>query len=348
MIISNVQFIRPAGNVCRGKGESSSTLGIRSGSFLLALLAAILAVGGLVAASPAPGAGILALPPPDFTLDVSVSQSDRTVTYTIQFENVGDGLAEVVILRDVLPPGSTYLGDPADLVDGVWTRQYEDLPPGSYVALVPIELPEGVQDGDSVVNLVELEYQGYGAPVTTKTYEHEFRAVLPASPTVRIPTWVVAAPVAVAGMALAGFAVYRYHQRPRFEQVFLMHNSGMLIHHWAADASPSRDIDILSGMFVILRDFVRDSFRDKGGLTELQFGDSRMFLAEGSHTIIAAVVRGNHTNGLPNQIQAAVRDFERRYGSELSDWSGAIERLPDAKSIVDRLLRGRYARGRAS
>ena len=107
-----------------------------------------------------------------------------------------------------------------------------------------------------------------------------------------------------------------------------MHNSGMLIHHWAANLSPHRDIDILSAMFVILKDFVRDSFREKsGGLTEFQFGDSRVFLAEGHRSILAAVVRGKHVNGLPGQFAAAVQDFERRSSEVLADWSGQLDVL---------------------
>ncbi len=73
-----------------------------------------------------------------------------------------------------------------------------------------------------------------------------------------------------------------------------------------------------------------------------------MFLYEGSHAILAAVVSGRHVNGLPMQIQAAVNDFEARQGPALANWSGSLERLSGAKEVVDALVSGQYVRGRAA
>lgn len=315
------------------------------------LLAGAFALLAALTAAPAPAsfpARVVVVPAPDFVLHVDVTQQALEITYTITFDNVGEGIARTVELRDELPEGSTYLGDPGDLVEGVWTRTYEDLGPGTYNETVAVRMPADAQDQDRVTNTVELLYAGYSGPAVTSTFTHEFAMALPRPPA-PVPMWVVAAPVGAATAGVGGLLVVRARRRPKFEQVFLMHNSGMLIHHWAASASPTRDIDILSGMFVILKEFVRDSFREKaGGLSELQFGDSRMFLAEGDHSILAAVVSGTNGNGTPAQIATAIRDFERTHGPTLTNWTGNVDRLPEARRVVEDLVRGRYVRGRAA
>ena len=312
----------------------------------IARVVAILAVAsgfaaGYAAASTGP------LPSPDFTLDVDIVQNGRVLTYTISFANVGTGPAQTVVLRDHLPQESAYLGDPVDLVEGVWMKTYEDVGPGSYSETVAVELLEDVADGDYAVNTVELEYAGYTGVSVAAVYELEYQISFQEAPAPAFPLWVAAAPALPALAAGGGFAIYRRRRSPKLEQIFLMHSSGMLIHHWAANVSPSRDIDILSGMFVILKEFVRDSFREKtGGLTELRFGDSRVFLAEGEHAILAAVVNGERVNGLPSQIQAAVQDFERRNAAGIVAWNGDLDLLSGASDVVDDLVHGRYGQWR--
>ena len=78
----------------------------------------------------------------------------------------------------------------------------------------------------------------------------------------------------------------------------------------------------------------------------MQFGESRLLIAEGTHSILAAVVRGERVNGMSAQIAAAIADFERRHGAALRDWDGRLERIPDARGIVDALVAGRYAHHR--
>ena len=283
-----------------------------------------------------------AIPAPDFTLRVDAEQDGRMITYTIHFENVGTSNASTVTLRDVFPEGAAYAGDPGDLVDGVWVKTYAAVAPGAYEETVTVELSAVVAHGDRVVNYVEIEYVGL-SQVVTKAYWHEMGVEFAPAPQPGFPALVAVAPLAGGAAAVAGFVAYRPRRRPQLEQVFLMHSSGMLIHHWAANVSPTRDLDILSGMFMIMKEFVRDSFREKkGGLTELQFGDSRIFLAEGRHAVLAAVASGRRVNGLPGEIASAVADFERIHGGALTGWVGRLDELPGAKSVVDGLVHGRY------
>lgn len=284
---------------------------------------------------------IPAPPATDIALSLDAVQDGRVVTYTIHFDNMGATNA-TVDLWDRLPAASTYLGDPADVVDGVWNETFENLPPGPHSVVLSVRMAEVVGDGDLVRNLVTMQYVSQGRLVV-KTYEHAFPMRFPPAPSAGLPFAVLAAPPLAIGGGIAGFAAYRRMRRPKIEQVFLMHRSGMLIHHWSVTPSPARDIDILSAMFVILKEFVRDILREKeGGLSELKFGDSHMLLAEGRHSVLATVVSGGRLNGLPGQIREAVRDFEARNGGSLPEWTGQLEVLDGAGDIVDDLVGGRY------
>lgn len=341
--------------MCLRAGDGSSlTPGSRLGVIVL-----LLALSGLgLSAAPGaaacsgfpPAATSMAMVPPrsmapptaDVELCVEARQDQRIVTYTIHFHNVG-GTFVTVDLRDRLPAGTEFLGDPMSVVDGVWNDTFEDLAPGPHSIDLAVGLNGSVADGDRIVNLVIMDYRSTGQRVK-KTYEHELVVVFSGDVTApTTPMWVLAAPLAAGAGGAAGVVAYVRMRRPRIEQVFLMHNSGTLIRHWAVNASPGRDIDILTAMFVVLKEFVRDSFREKqGGLSQVQFGDSHLLLAEGRHSVLATVVSGGRLNGLASHIDAAVKDFEGRNALTLPDWNGQVETLDGAGAVIDNLVLGRY------
>ncbi len=230
----------------------------------------------------------------------------------------------------------------------MWEREYEDLAPGAYNETVTVELPGSAGDGGRVVNRVHVEFKGYTGPWVTETYEHEFRISLPRGDA-PLPLWVVAVPAIPAAAGGAAFLAYRRRRRPGFEQVFLLDVAGRLIHYWGTNSAAANDPDLMSGMIVVLSEFVRDSFRREGaGLQELQIGDSRVFLTEGEHAVLATVVNGPQVKGLPAQMRAAMNDFEGRNLPYLADWTGRLDELQDAEAVVERLVSGKYANGWAS
>src|SRR5205809_155721 len=69
--------------------------------------------------------------------------------------------------------------------------------------------------------------------------------------------WAAAAGLGAAGVLGLGVYVTR---RARLEELYLMHDSGMLIRHWSRTQGMVHDSDIMSGMLIVLQEFVRDSF----------------------------------------------------------------------------------------
>ncbi|MGQ0796835.1 MAG: hypothetical protein ACT4OI_03055 [Methanobacteriota archaeon] len=143
------------------------------------------------------------------------------------------------------------------------------------------------------------------------------------------------------GAGVIGLTLY-VGRRARLEELYLMHDSGMLIRHWTRTQGAVRDTDIMSGMFIVLQEFVRDSFNDRqNNLERLRFGRKQVAMARGSHAVLAAVVRGRYLSGLPGKLRDAVADFEGHYADVLEDWDGTADRFPGVDIVAWRFMKSR-------
>src|SRR6266704_1505105 len=150
-----------------------------------------------------------------------------------------------------------------------------------------------------------------------------------------------AAAVGLGGAGVLGIGLYAM-RRARLEELYLMHDSGMLIRHWSRKQGIVHDSDIMSGMLIILQEFVRDSFDDRRGtLEQLRFGQRQVIMVRGEHTVLAAVIEGRYVNGLPRKLQLSVWEFERSHSDTLAKWDGNVALLPQADAIAQRFIRPR-------
>lgn len=150
-----------------------------------------------------------------------------------------------------------------------------------------------------------------------------------------------AAIAGLGGAGAIGLALY-VGRRAKLEELFLMHNSGTLIRRWSAANGHAHDADAVSGMLVVLQEFVRDSFDDRtNNLEQLRFGKQRVILVRGQHTIFAAVVHGRFLNDLPGRLQQSVWEFESSYADVLPRWDGDVNRFTRIDFLAQRFLRAR-------
>jgi hypothetical protein len=119
----------------------------------------------------------------------------------------------------------------------------------------------------------------------------------------------------------------------------------MLIRHWSRTNGTAHDSDIMSGMLIVLQEFVRDTWKSHQNedalLEQLRFGDQRVILARGAYAVLAAVVEGRYLNGLPRKLQRTVQEFERSNADRLADWNGNVDVFPSVDLIAEQFLHGR-------
>jgi OmpA family len=133
----------------------------------------------------------------------------------------------------------------------------------------------------------------------------------------------------------------------RVEQVFLIdRRTGLLLQHVKADSAAVPDAEMVSGMLTAIRDFARDSFRvsEADALETLQIGELSVWIEQGPHAILAAVIRG----AAPRELRAVLQDVIERvhvhYGEALRSFDGDNSPLESARAILETCVQAQYQR----
>jgi OOP family OmpA-OmpF porin len=132
----------------------------------------------------------------------------------------------------------------------------------------------------------------------------------------------------------------------RVEQVLLIdRRSGLLLQH-VTDGSPIQDADMVSGMLTAIRDFARDSFSvsDEESLDTLQVGELTVWIEQGPHAIVAAVIRGSAPVDLRTMLQEAIERLHAYFGEALRDFSGDTAPFEAVRPTLEACLRAQYRR----
>lgn len=131
----------------------------------------------------------------------------------------------------------------------------------------------------------------------------------------------------------------------RVEQVFLIaRDSGLLLQHVKNSAVTGSDADMVSGMLTAIRDFARDSFSvaEHDGLDAFRIGDLSVWIEQGPHAIVAAVVRGTAPPELRVRLQEAVEHVHARMGDTLAEFSGDAEPFEAVRPTLEGLLEAQF------
>lgn len=131
----------------------------------------------------------------------------------------------------------------------------------------------------------------------------------------------------------------------RVEQVLLIdRRSGLLLQHVSSDPNAIQDPDMISGMLTAIRDFSRDSFRvsDDDALDALRVGELTVWIEQGPHAILAAVVRGTPPRELRTALQEAIERIHAYYGEALRSFDGNAAAFETARGTLEDCLQSQY------
>lgn len=295
--------------------------------------------------------GSAAFPRSYFTLNVNITQRSPNVdfSFTLTDPNWGEYsnsslIAKSVNLTATFAPeldvdgraGGTWYANASNVGESVTFTKTLTLTSATQQELAAH--PDTTYYSTVYVNVTYTDSDG--------NFPRTIRATVPFALNYRPPQGPSFFPAAV-GMGLAGAGVVGLGlfvvRRARLHEIYLMHDSGMLIRHWTRETGVVHDSDIMSGMLIVLQDFVRDTWARTSDdeLEELTFGDQRVILARGRHTVLAAVVQGRYLNGLPRKLRQAVAEFEDSHETVLADWNGNVDLFPRADDIANRFLKRR-------
>jgi OOP family OmpA-OmpF porin len=131
----------------------------------------------------------------------------------------------------------------------------------------------------------------------------------------------------------------------RVEQIFLIHKkTGLLLQHVVAPEAAMQDPDMVSGMLSAIQDFVRDSFHASQGetLNTLQVGELQVWVEQGPHAILAAVIRGNPPQALLVMMKERLEEAHRRFGLALDRFEGNAAPFEAFRDELAQCLEARY------
>ena len=270
------------------------------------------------------------IPRPSLRAALAGTQIEDRVEYVLSLENRGGIVAVNIRIDGALPPGLTS----AETGETAVHMELSDLAAGSSTQLRFVaRIDPGMAEQSAASVTVDVLYR---APGGTDDYTTVATSDLTIGPRGGPSPLLFVAAAAAAALLILGYAWRLRAQSVRIDQLYLLHDSGMLIRHYTNGNGLQKDGDIMSGMLIILQEFVRDSFNDpRGSLEEVRFGDRRVLMARGDHSILAAVVSGRRLNGLPAKLGRAVGEFERVQGAALAAWDGNLARL-DAADVAFR------------
>ena len=207
-------------------------------------------------------------------------------------------------------------------------------------------LPTNSSAGESLLIRLVFAYEDYDRrPVPSITLD----AAIVVLPTAIVPPEGLLAALAALVLPVLGAIIvllFLGQRRLRIDEVFLMHRSGLLIHHQSRGPALKKDDDLVASMLVAIQEFVRDSFRSEATLDEFAFGGRHAAIVRGKHVVLAAILSRGDVRYLLPQLQAAVQEIEDAHGPALANWDGRISKLDRAAPAVRTLLGGGY-RGRA-
>ncbi len=113
------------------------------------------------------------------------------------------------------------------------------------------------------------------------------------------------------------------------DEIFLLHKkTSIVLAHVSRRQEEAADSDLVGGMLSAINDFIATSFKKKGAmLNEIQFGGSKIVIAESVYFFAAFVVSGSYRIDFLDEIESLFKTVHTAFRKEMRDFSGKMERL---------------------
>jgi len=123
------------------------------------------------------------------------------------------------------------------------------------------------------------------------------------------------------------------------DEIFVVYNDGRMLAHSTRRLKPGMDDQVLSGMFVAIQDFVKDSFKDETSFTlrKLDFGEKSILIEKGKYLFLAVILHGKASRKVVSKMKRIVDEIEEKFEFHLIDWDGDLEKFRGLSDNVKRI-----------
>ena len=306
------------------------------------------ASGRILRPSAASTNGVVVSPRFSITITSAVRyvEPGEIIDLSLRWNNSGNEAANRAWMNFTLPEKTLLVNStmPWSFTNGTtFGWQFSDVGPGEQSVGVRLEVSARVVDRELLVARLEFRYERADAVVSaTSSASHTFQASLAAVSSFGLDLvvlWIAILAAVFLLFLLLGYMDVLPHKRTLIDDVFLLHNSGILICHYSTTLRPDVDSDIASGMLMAVRNFVADALRSKNGaLQELKYGDHRIHMVHGQHAVLVTFTRGGNGKSLEMRMAEVLRNIETAYVGTLENWSGRTEEFKGVEEYLLRLI----------
>jgi hypothetical protein len=144
----------------------------------------------------------------------------------------------------------------------------------------------------------------------------------------------------MAVLAALGTGTYFLREsRIAVDETFVIYRDGRMLAHSTRRLKPGMDDQVLSGMFVAIQDFIKDSFKDETSfmLRKLDFGSKSVLVEKGEHLFLAVVLHGKVSKKVPRRMKTVLDEMEDEYSESLMDWDGDLDKVRGVNEVVKKL-----------
>ncbi len=148
----------------------------------------------------------------------------------------------------------------------------------------------------------------------------------------------------VASIFIVSYRKYKSHYT--IEEIFLIHKGGDLISHKTRKIDTQVDEDILSAMFTVVQDFIKDSFAKRAAsgknwaLEELKIGENKILIDRGRFVYLTVIFSGSSLAGkkLRKRTKTMLKSIEKEYRSVIRKWTGKMDEVDELDKTLSELL----------
>ena len=236
------------------------------------------------------------------------------VNITIQVDDDNIGSGDVVLFV-------TFPGD-----DSPTSLLMHPSGDGMFYALV--EVPKRTGEMEFYIEVSDLAGNTVTSDIYSVTVELRFIDA----------AWPYLLAIAVAA-ALGTGAYFMREATIAVDETFVIYSDGRLLAHSTRRLKPGMDDQVLSGMFVAVQDFIKDSFKDETSfrLRKLDFGEKSVLVEKGEHLFLAVVLHGKASKKVARRMKGVLDDIEKAFAEHLVDWDGDLDNVRGVNDRVKRL-----------
>ncbi len=135
------------------------------------------------------------------------------------------------------------------------------------------------------------------------------------------------------------FVIVMRKEKLTIDDVYLIDDSGTLIHHATRRLNPNMDEDILSSMLVAIQEFVKDAFKGEDNVTlkSMEFGDKKINIHKGKHLILATISSAKLSKKLEEKAKEVLSEIEEKYKDVIENWDGDVSAFRGVGEILRKL-----------